>query len=274
MTVKLRAINFQGIAPGSIAVLKIPTGTPAGGQPSPTLDKLYFELSGGMTLAHITGIRGKINGVIFYEEKNAATTIIRDRYRGLTVSDGLFQLDFTNPKARNGAVEQLLTSLPLSEMQDLVFEFTIADNAPVAGRIEAEMHLRQPTKNPYILKQLSTVQAFPNAGEQVIQLPVGNAGGKLLRIWLHESVPNNIKKIEVRIGNTIVYESTVKRIEGSQILNDLVPQDAIVVVDFIEDGNLSGALDTQKFSSVEVRLTGTAAANYNVYYQYVDPIAK
>ena len=42
--------------------------------------------------------------------------------------------------------------------------------------------------------------------------------------------------------------------------------------DFIEDGNLSGILDTKANAEVQLRLTSSAANTYKVWYELIDPI--
>lgn len=269
MTFKLRATNLQNVAPGNTATLKLPVGKNA-----PTLDKIQFQLTGGMLPAHILSIRGKANGRMFYDESTGTIMQKRDDYRGIFTAAGFLVVDFTEPKARNGAVEQLLASVPLSQLQDLAFEIQIDAAAPEAGRIAAEIHVRQPTNNPYILKLLNTTQNFGASGEQIAYLPVGGAGGKLKRIFLHEQTAGTITGLEIRIGNTIAYETSRDRLEYEQKRNGLTPQTGVVCLDFIEDGNLSGVMDTGNAANVELRITSSAANTYKIFYQLIDPIGR
>ena len=70
------------------------------------------------------------------------------------------------------------------------------------------------------------------------------------------------------------YETNRAKLEHSQKVNELVPQAGIVVLDFIEDGNLSGVLDTGSASNVEMRLKASAGNTYTVYYELIDPIGR
>lgn len=269
MGFKLPATNLQNVAPGNTAVLTLPVGKSA-----PTLDKIQLELGGGLTLANITAVRGKANGRLFYEESGGAVAIQkRDAYRGIFTAAGYLTLDFTEPKARNGAVEQLLASIPMGLLQQLQFEFVIAGAANPASTLKAQMHLRQPTNNPFILKRLNTTQAFGNAGEHIMYLPTGGAGGKMKRIWVEEAVAGSVTDVQLRVGNTIVYETNRNQLEHSQKENGLTPQAGIVCLDFVEDGNLSGVLDTSNAANVEARITG-AADTYKVFYDLIDPIGR
>jgi hypothetical protein len=58
------------------------------------------------------------------------------------------------------------------------------------------------------------------------------------------------------------------------VRNLLVPQAGITVLDFIEDGNLAGMLDTSAAPNVELRLVTGAAATFNVDYELIDPIGR
>ena len=264
MKFKLRLTNLQNVAPGNTATLKLPIGKNA-----PTLDKIQLELSGGMLPAHIESIRGKANGTMFHEEISGTILNKRDDYRGIFTDASFLTLDFTEPNSRNGAIEQLAASVPLSLLQDLNFEIKIAPGAPVGGRIDASMLVRHPTNNPFIKKQRTSSVAYANAGE-----PTGGSGGKLTRIFIHEQTPGTIQSLEIRVGNTVTYEVTRSKLEYEQKRNGLVPQAGIVVLDFIEDGNLSGVMDTGTSANVELRLNSSAANSYQVFYQLIDPIGR
>ena len=269
MSFKLRATNLQNVAPGNTATLKLPVGKNA-----PTLDKVILELTGGLLASHIESIRGKANGRLFMDESTGTIMNLRDDYRGVFTAAGFLTLDFTEPNARNGAIEQLLASVPMSMLQDLSFEIKLAAAAPALGRIDAQIVVRQPTNNPFILKKLNTTASFAASGEQIAYLPTGGAGGKLKRIWIHEGVAGTITDLQIRVGNSIAYETNRTKLEYAQKCNDLTPQAGIVVLDFIEDGNLSGVLDTGNAANVELRLTSSAANTYTIWYEFIDPIGR
>ena len=273
MSYKLRLTNLQNVAPGNVATLKCPTGIGA-----PTYDQIRLTLSGGMLPSHIEFIRGKANGRIFFDEGTGAELIDRDDYRGIFTENGYVVIDFTEPKARNGAAEQLLASVPGALLQDLTFEIKIAAGAPALGRIEASANYRPPTNNPFILKRLATTEAFSAAGSEgapnIMYLPTGGAGGKMKRIWLKETTAGNIVAVQLRIANNVVHEVTRAAAENDQKRNGLVPQAGIFVIDFVEDGNLAGMLDTAAAPQTELRLVTTAGEALKAYYDFVDPIAR
>lgn len=264
--------NLQNVAPGNVATLKVPVGSGA-----PTYDQISLELSGGLTPAHIEYVRGKINGRIFYDEGSGLVINDRDDYFGVYNDASAVVLDFTNRNARNGAAEQLVSSLPGSLMNDLTFEIKLASAAPALGRITARANYRPPTANPFILKRLQTTESFTGAGTEgapnIFYLPKGDQGGKILRAWIHEQTPGAVTGAQIRIANNIIHEVTRAVVERDQKRNDLVPQAGVFVLDFTEDGNLAGLLDTIKAPTVELRLVGAAGA-HTVYYDFLDPIGR
>lgn len=273
MGYKLPLTNLQNVSPGAVATLKCPVGPGA-----PTYDQIKLELGGGLTPAHIEYVRGKANGRIFHDELTGTVMNDRDDYRGIFTEAGTLVIDFTEPKARNGAAEQLLASVPGALLQSLSFEIKLAAGAPAPSTMSAFAVYRPPTNNPYIRKLLNTTQAFAAAGTEaapnIMYLPTGGNGGKIKRIWLHESVAGTTSGAQIRIANNVVHEVTRARAENDQKRNGLVPQTGIFVLDFVEDGNLAGMLDTSRAPNVELRLYNGAACSYTVVYEMIDPIGR
>lgn len=273
MSFQLPLTNLQNVSPGNVATLKVPVGPN-----SPTYDQIKLVLSGGMLPAHILSIRGKANGRIFLDEGSGTIITQRDSYRGIPTSASFVVIDFTEPKARNGAAEQLLASVPGNLLQDLTFEIRIDAAAPALGKIKALAVYRPPSSNPWIRKLLSTSIAFSAAGTDaapnIAYLPVGDAGGKIKRIWMTESADNVVTGGQVRIANNVVHEFQIAEIENDQTRNSLVPQASLVVLDWISDGNFAGMLDTSDAPVVELRLNTSAACQLTIYYELVDPIGR
>lgn len=270
---KMDLTDLQGVVPGNVATLKLPAG-----QGAPTYDLVRLALSGGITPAHIEWVRGKINGRIFLDEGTGVEIQDRDDYRGIFTDAAFLNIDFTEPNARNGAAEQLVAAVPGSLCQSITLEVKLAAGAPGAGRIQASANYRPPTSNPYVRKMLALPQSFSAAGTEgapnILYLPTGEQGGKVKRIWLRETTNGNITAVQVRIANNVVFNATRAQLENDQKRNDLVPQANMLVVDFIEDGNLGGLLDTQAAPNVEVRLVTTAGEQVKAYLEYLDPIGR
>jgi hypothetical protein len=271
MSYKVPLTNLQNVAAGNTATLKLPVGKGA-----PTYDQIKLILAGGALPAHIESIRGKANGRIFMDESNGTDLKKRHVYRGIPSTDGFAVIDFTEPKARNGAAEQLVASVPGALLQDLSLEIKLA--AGFVGTIKAAANYRPPTTNPFIRKLLNTSQAFSAAGTDgapnIMYLPTQGAGGKMKRIWIHEDGAGAITSVQLRIARNVVYEASRTELEDDQKRNGLTPQASICVLDFIEDGNLAGMLDTSNAPEVELRMATSAAGSYRVYYELIDPITR
>lgn len=264
MAFKNRLTNIQPVAANSTATVTVGVGKNA-----PTLDKLQFIVGGTLTEALVTGIRGFINGREFYKEGSGVLHNARRDYLGIATPANEIVIDFTEPNARS-AIEQNLSALPLSQMQDLRFELDLGAGA--GHTLTALAHFRAPTRNEYVKKLRRITQQFSAGGEQVIYLPDGVNGGKLVRAWIHESAAGNVTALELRARNAIALECTRTELENDQLANGLVPQAGVCVLDFIADGNLANWFDTGALGNVELRLTGTAGATYTVYLEYLDPI--
>lgn len=273
MSFQIPLTNLQNVAPGNTATLKVNVGPN-----SPTYDEIKLILSGGMTAAHIESIRGKANGRIFLDEGSGTDLQARDTYRGVLTEANYVVLDFTERKARNGAAEQLLASIPGNLLSDLTFEIKIAAGAPANGKIAAKAMYRPPTSNPYIRKLLNTTVSFSAAGTEaapnIAYLPTGGAGGKIKRIWIKESVDNVLTGVQIRMANNVVHEAVVADIENDAKRNSLTPQAGWVVLDFIADGNLGGVLDTSDAPNTELRIQNSAACTLTLYTEYIDPIGR
>ena len=263
--------NLQNVAPGSTATLTCYAGPGA-----PTYDQIKLILSGGMLASDIQSIRGRINGRIFCDESSGSILQTRDAYRGIASDTSIVVIDFTEPKSRNGAAEQLMASVPGALCQSLTFEIKISSGAAANGKIKAVAMIRPPTTTPYVRKVFSTSQSFASAGTDaapnIINLPVGAAGGRVKRIWIHESVAGVTTGVQVRIANNVMHEAQRVEIENDQKRNALTPQAGIVVLDWISDGNLAGVLDTSKTPNAELRLVNSAAVTYTVFMEYIDAI--
>lgn len=273
MGYSLNLTNFQNVGTNNTSTLKLPVGAGA-----PTLDGIQFELGGTATAAHIDSIRLKINGRIAIDEGSFTVLGKHDLYRGLPADTTFYVLDFTEPKARNGANEQLVASLPLSLCSDVTVEIKHGATWPAGGTIKAKMIYRPPTTNPYVRKLLNTSAAFSAAGTdttpQIVYLPTGGNGGKIKRIRIEEiTTAGGITGAQIRIANNVVHEVTRTNEESEQKRNGLVPQTGIFYLDFIKDGNLAGMLDTGSAPQTELRIVG-AVNNYKVSYEFVDPIGR
>lgn len=263
-----RVANVQNTAPGKIAIIDMPCNV--------TYDKLHLKLGGGLTVADITRIEGQANGRPFYVS-NGPDVIAEQKYKGIATSTSWITLDFTEPKSRGGAGPQYAASIPANLLTSLKFYVTIAAGANVAMTLGANAEFRGPSNNPFIRKMIDFQSALPLVGDNALFLPAGASGGIIKRLWLYNT--GKITGWDLRVNRLSARRQLVADWQYEQTLNNLVPQANLDVMDFIVDGNLQGALNTQadaagNIPSVELRVTVSAAETIRGYLEYIDPIAR
>jgi hypothetical protein len=266
--------NLQNVGTNNTSTLKFPVGKGA-----PTLDAIRLEFGGTAVASQIDWVRIKGGGRIFFEEAGGTTLLNKhDLYRGMPADVVYTVIDFTEPKARNGAAEQLVAAVPLQLFTDVTMEIKHGATWPVGGTLKAFMIYRPPTTNQYIRKQLTTTAGFSVAGTdgapQIVYLPTGGNGGKIKRIKIEElTTAGGITGAVIRIANNVVHETTRANEESEQKRLLLVPQTGIFYLDFVKDGNLAGMLDTGTAPNTELRIVG-AVNNYRISYELIDPIGR
>lgn len=273
MSYKLPIANITAFAPGNTATITLPAGKGA-----PTVDQVNLIFGGGMIDADIESIRVKANGKIIWDEGTGVMAKAREAYKGIYVDDAFLTLDFTNVRSKNGTVEQYLTAIPAATLNSLTVEVKLSAGLPGAATMKAEINYRPPTSNQYVNKLFNRSETFNGASSKgaphILYLPTQGAGGKLLRLWVHESVPGVVKEAEIRVGSNIVWEGTRAAAEFDQKRAELVPQAGLFVMDFMVDGSLIGHLDTENVSQVEARFVMSATSQLTTYYEVLDPLSR
>lgn len=264
-----RILKVENVGPGKTALITCGLGA--------TYDKIILLLGGGLVAADLTEIRIKGNDVEFFKDTG---TLLNNRqaYKGIATNADSVTIDFTHPRARGGASEQYLASIPANLLKKLVVEVDIAAGANAASTLAAAAEFRGPTKNPFILKRRVFNYFAAGAADQDLFLPSGIFGGIIQRIWLHDGA--HVTKALLKIGGFIAMNyktmTELTRLQQRQ-LPALVPQANIDVLDFIADGNLMGALNTADLNptdgtQVQLTLTTDAAQAIVGYIDYIDPI--
>lgn len=256
-------IDLQNATPGNVAILKLSYNA--------TFDKLHFKLAGGLTKAHIGRIEGKANGVTFFEDV-AANIAVRDAYQGIFTQADTITLDFTEPNTRGGAAAQYLSALPRNLLDSLTFEIEILPAAPAGMSLKCEGEYRDPTSNPFILRRKKFAIPLGVTGDNDYTLPSGVNGGLIKRVWVHHA--GIVTAAELRTNGTPRTRATVASMEYKQKRNRVVPQANLLVVDFIDDGNLMNMLNTTQVKETLLRLTTNAAGQATVYLDYIDDLRK
>lgn len=256
-------IDLQNVGPGKTAVLKLSYFA--------TFDKIHLLLAGGLTKANVGRIEGKANGVTFFVDDGALIGL-RDAYQGVFVDDNIIVLDFTDPNTRGGAAAQYLAAVPRNLLSSLTFEIEIKAAAAAGSLMTADAEYREATPNPFILRRKDFNVPLSITGENDIMLPTSVNGGLIKRIWLHHG--GNITKAELRANGTPKIRASVAANVHAQKRNRLVPQANIMVLDFIQDGNLMGMLNTAGLQECLLRLTTSAPDTVKAYIDYVDNLQK
>jgi hypothetical protein len=256
-------IDLQNVKPGATAVLKLSYRA--------TFDKIHLLLGGGLVKTEIGRIEGKANGVTFFVDDGALIGL-RDAYQGVFVDANVLTIDFTDPNTRGGAAAQYLAAVPRNLLNSLTFEIEIKATANVASTMVAEGEYRDPTPNPFILRRKDFNVPLAIVGENDIMLPVGANGGLIKRIWLHHT--GNVTKAELRANGTPKMRVSVASNIHAQKRNRLVPQANIMVLDFIQDGNLMGMLNTAALQECLLRVTTSGADTIKAFVDYVDDLKK
>lgn len=256
-------VDLQNVVAGANAVLKISYAA--------TFDKIHLLLSGGLTKAHIGRIEGKANGVTFFVDDGAFIGL-RDAYQGVFVDPNVLTIDFTEPNTRGGAAAQYLSAVPRNLLQSLVFEIEIKDTAPAGIVMKAEAEFRDPTPNPFILRRKDFNVPLPIVGDNDIMLPTSINGGLVKRIWLHHT--GHLTKAELRTNATPRIRATTGSLTYQQKRNRLVPQTNVLVLDFLQDGNMMNMLNTAGINECLLRVTTDAAETVKAYIDYVDNLAR
>jgi hypothetical protein len=256
-------IDLQNVGPAKTAVLKLSYFA--------TFDKIHLLLANGLTKAHIGRIEGKANGVTFFVDDGQLIGV-RDAYQGVYVDPNVITLDFTDPNTRGGAAAQYLAAVPRNQLASLTFEITIKDTAPGAGTMTAEAEYRDATPNPFILRRKDFNAPLAISGENDLMLPVALNGGLIKRVWLHHG--GNVVKAELRANGTPKIRASTGSITYAQKRNRLVPQANVLVLDFIQDGNLMGMLNTAGLNECLLRITTSAPDTLKAYVDYVDDLKR
>jgi hypothetical protein len=272
--------NVQPLIPGGTTVITLATG-----QNAPTLDRLQFKLNNGgsgvFDTTKIDAIRCYTGAGEFYTAGSATDHNKRRSYKNRRVSTDELVIDYTEPDAKSG-IEQFLSSVPLSLTNSFKVELDINATASAAMKLECWAHFRAPTTNP-LIKKLKRMTAQFSAGStrsspNTIYLPAGKAyGGKLYRVWIKEGSAGNITEAELRVKNSVGFEQYRVQTENTQSDFKWTPQAGWYVLDFIQDGNLAGWLDTSAATDdkdVELNLVQTAGDSLTVYLEMLDAIAK
>jgi hypothetical protein len=164
-------------------------------------------------------------------------------------------------------------------LRDLSLELEIASTAPATADLKCHCSVRGRTGNPYIQKQFKHTFDIKAIGVNSLFLPTGALGAIIKRIYVHEVAAGQITDIELSVDNARMMEVSRNLYEDEQRFNRLVPQSQLLVLDFVQDGNMNGALSTMpnqdgSSKNVELRLTAASLGLVECYFEIVDHIQR
>jgi len=263
------------VAAGGIATMDVLTNI--GGK---ILNRIIIQLT-VLTKANLTALQlrasdGDKGGKLILDTTGPRTDA-RMQYRGIAANAGFLTLDFTEIRAKT-IKGQKLGSVDTRLLRTLSLEVTYAAVAGPAMVGWAEFDeateydkLYDAVERSLLGKCLAQAYNFAAAGTFPIKLPYGHTGGSLIkRIHFHGAT---VTAAEVRKNGLIVHQSV-------DALNDFLqgeyartPQANVYTVDFIEDGNQSGALNAAEAQSMEYYVTVNGAGNVFVEMELLDPLA-
>jgi hypothetical protein len=265
-----RVNNISKVQAGAPCIVKFDLGN--------TLDKIKIKLLGGLTPAMITKVQLRTDGRMVYES-TGLRMLMQFAYKNISTAANEIVLNFTELDSRNGATEQLMACIPTNFLRDLSLELEIASTAPGTADIKVQSLTRAPTANPYIIKQFKHAFDVNNIGDNSLFIPAGALGAIIKRIFIHEAATNQITDIELTVNKVRMMETTRADYEAEQVYNRLVPQNKLLVLDFVQDGNVNGALSTLTPKggqplNVELRLTAQSLGLVDCYFEIVDHIGR
>lgn len=202
----------------------------------------------------------------------------RMQFRGIAATAAFYTVDFTEIRAKT-IKGQKLGSVDTRLLKTLDLEIVMA--GAVAATLAAYVDFDEPSdydglydkvERALIGKVRGQQYNFAAAGDFPVKIPFGHVGGSLIkRVFFHGAT---VTGALVYKNGRIVYQTP------TDALNDYVqteygrtPQANIFAIDFIQDGNLSGAMNAAAAESMEWYVTVSGAGNVFVEVEMLDPMA-
>lgn len=254
--------NVTPYYPGGTVIVNFPLGV--------TYEQIKVQLTGGLTAEQISQARLKVNGKAVFTVAGGDLKN-ENLYDGKTNDDFTFWLDFTQQNAKsssaNGkptsqAAEMLVACYPSNLFQSFTLELDIASTAPAVGVGGVTVYTTEndPSGNQFVLKQLYANYNFQVAQQNDIALPVGQSGGIIKQIFLHQTNygvggAGSISNIQVWNSGVIIMQATPAQLAAVQTQYGKVQEAGLTVIDWYLQGLREKLLNTTKANNVFIRLT-------------------
>lgn len=276
----VQQMNVTPYQPGGTIVVNFPLGT--------TYEQIKIGLNGGLTCEMISQARLKVNGKQVFvvaggDLKN------ENLYDGKSNDDFTFWLDFTQQNAKSSSAngkptsqsaEMLVACYPSNLFQSFTLEMDIVATAPAAGGVTVYTTENDPSQNQFVLKQQFAQYNFQNPQNNDIALPVGNSGGVIKQIFLHQTNygvagAGSISNVQVFNAGVTIMQATPAQLAAVQTQYGKVQEPGLLVIDWYLQGLREKLLNTTKSNSVFVRLTTTGGpVTLTGYTRLLDPAGR
>lgn len=250
--------GVSNVAAGATFTIECPVGR--------TYHRIGLELT-NITAAQLTNLTVEVNGKAIQTFADVAELkLLNDYYtRDDDSANGLYWLYFTRPEMHEDTRE--LTALGTADVDTLTISGDL-DAAVVNPAIKAHAEFTAGTPLGLITK----VKRFPVslvAGvNEIDKLPRGP------RILAIHNLKADITDLEIEADGVKIYDASKTVGESIQKMYDRTPQSASAThVDFVQDGDIAGALVTAGLQDFRLRPTATAAGVDTVVVEYLDAFA-
>jgi len=268
-----RLPEFNVVAAGRTSLLPIP-------RYALTLKEMELRLGGTMSIALIDEIRLKIGTSTRWSIKGTHLAAI-NAYKEIAASPLHVPILFSERDGKN-IVEEEAGGWDLSKLPDQAFLEIDINAAAVNPTMYAMGWFTPPqgsdkSRGQVIQKYVKAVFQANVTGAARNQLAFDPKGALVKRAFFFytgadfsPTTDGNLFKLEVKKNGGVVWEPTCLDARFSQVRYKHVPQSKLLVVDFIVDNNLSGALRSSDARALEWNAFVTAVDVITAVFDVLD----
>lgn len=242
-----------------------------------SVERITLQLGGSFSKAMIVGIQLKANGKVIYDTAGSRIDV-RNQYRGIAANAQFLTLDFSEIFSKTelgqnlGAID---TTLGINSLK-LEINIAGATNPTIQGWAECNRPqadaAQAPTRN-LIAKVHGATISIGGAGTFSLPVPhfLPTDGGSIFkRVAIFSA---NMTGVVIK-KNGIVIEEEVKALNDfRQTEYGKKSQTGVYFVDFIQDNNQSGMLNTRDAQTMEFLATFSAAETITVESELLEPLS-
>ncbi len=261
ITRRVKNLPFQNVAANSVASLELPLG--------PTYHEIILKLGGTFTHAHITGIRCKLNGKVFFEITGTYLDAITD-YKGETTAATFLSIPFCELDAKtiNGMYMGAIRTGPAAGVASFTIEVTIG--AATSPTLESVSIVSANAKEPgSITAMFNHPQTYAAGGDYFITLPHGpNAQRVLKRAYFFHTGDMSALSV-LKNGIEIFEDMSEAWAEYLTERRKKVWQTNLFVFDPIDLMDLASMVNMTDAYDLRFKISLDAADTVNVYAEYM-----